>query len=234
MNTLKGPLRIVSREMSLTFYINTGITIALLLLYMFLSTKLDGSNEMIGLIFGPFYIVFLTFAFIFFKSYKFILALGGTRQQFMLSSYIAGLFYILASALVLTAMHYLGKAIFENGYVFHMADILPNANPAMYFWVDFLWLFILFGIGMFAQVINFNLGAIRSLIIAGIIILGSITAYFFIDLAPLFEFFINDYLLFLHLLALGSLILMTLSFFMMKNAPLERGDRKIFKVRAVN
>lgn len=233
MNTLKGPFSVVFKEMKLTFYINTGITIALFALYIFLSTQLDG-NEMLGLIFGPFYIVFLTYAFIFFKSYKLILSFGGTRKQFMLSSFIAAFLYITAGTIVLTALHYIGEVTFQDGYVFHMADILNDANPAMYFWVDFLWLFILFGLGMFAQVINFNLGALRTLILAAIIILGSVSAYFFINLTPLFEFIINEYLLFLHLLALGSLVLLAASYFMMRNAPLERGDRKIFKANTVN
>ena len=233
MNTLKGPFKVVSKEMRLTFYINTGITIALFALYIFLSTQSDG-NELLGLIFGPFYIVFLTYAFIFFKSYKLILSFGGTRKQFMLSSFISAFLYITAGTIVLTTLHYIGKAIFQNGYVFHMADILNDANPAMYFWVDFLWLFILFGVGMFAQVINFNLGALRSLILAAIIILGSVAAYFFMDLTPLFEFIIQEHLLFLHLSALISLILIAVSYFMMRNAPLERGDRKIFRVSTVN
>lgn len=233
MNTLKGPFKVVSKEMRLTFCINVGITIALFALFIFLSTQLDG-NEMLGLIFGPFYIVFLTYAFMFFKSYQFILSFGGTRKQFMISSFISSLLYIGLGTILLTVLHYMGEMVFHNGYVFHMADILSDANPAMYFWVDFLWLFILFGIGMFAQVINFNLGTLRTLIAAAAIILGSVTAYFFMDLTPLLEFFITDYMLFLHLLALGSFILLVLSYFIMRNAPLERGDRKIFSTAATN
>lgn len=233
MNTLKGPFKIVAKEMSLTFYINVGITIALFALYIFLSTQLDGNN-MLGLIFGPFYVIFLTFPFIFFKSYKYILSLGGTRKQFMISSFIAGLLYILAGAVILTILYYAGKLLLQDGYMFHMADLLDTANPAMYFWIDFLWLFILFGIGMFVQAINFNLGTLRTLVLAGVLILASITAYFFIDLMPLLEFIVNDHLMFIHLLALGAAGLSVLSYFMMRNAPLERGDRKIFRVNAVN
>ena len=231
MHTLKGPFKVVFKEMSLTFYINVGITIALFALYIFLSTQLD-NNEPLGLIFGPFYIVFLTYTFIFFKSYKFILSFGGTRKQFMVSAFISGFIYLVIGAVLLTVLHYIGEMVFQNGYVYHMADFVNDANPLMYFWVDFLWLFSFFGIGMFAQVINFNLGTLRTLIIAAVIILGLVTAYFFIDLAPLFEFFLTDYMLFLHLFALVSLILLVLSYFMMRNAPLERGDRKIFRISA--
>ena len=134
----------------------------------------------------------------------------------------------------MNVLHLLSRMTFQNGSIFHMAGILNDPNPAMYFWIDFLWLIILFGIGMFAQVINFNLGTIRTLTLAAVLILAAVTAYFFLDLTPLFEFIIIDHLLFVHILALASLILLVLSAFMMKNAPLERGDRKLFTASATN
>lgn len=233
MNTLKGPFKVVSKEMRLTFYINAFLTIALFALYIFLSTKTD-SNELLGVIFGPFYVVFLAYPFVFFKAYKYILALGGTRKQFMISAITASMIHLIGATVLLNVLHLLGESLFHTGYNFHMADILADPNAAMYFWVDFLWLFILLGIGMFAQVIYFNLGAPRTLILGAIIILGSVAAYFFMDLTPLFEFIIQEHLLFLHLSALISLILIAVSYFMMRNAPLERGDRKIFRVSTVN
>lgn len=233
MNTLKGPFKVVSKEMRLTFYINAFLTVALFVLYLFLSTKTD-SPELLGVIFGPFYVVFLAYPFVFFKAYKYILALGGTRKQFMISAITASMIHLVSATLLLNVLHLLGESLFHEGYNFHMADLLTDPNTAMYFWVDFLCLFILLGAGMFTQVIYFNLGASRTLILGAIIILGSVAAYFFIDLTPLFEFIIQEYLLFLHVSALVSLIMLVFSYFMMRNAPLERGDRKVFKVSAVN
>src|SRR5690625_5164200 len=212
MNTLKGPFKVVVKEMNLTFYINVGITIALFLLYIFLSAQVGGDN-MLGFIFGPFYIVFLIYPFIFFRSYKFILSLGGTRKQFMMTSFIATFLYLVMASILLTVLHYIGDMMLQDGYIFHMADILGDANPVLYFWVDFLWMFTFFGIGMFAQAINFNLGTLRTLILAAVILLGSISAYFFIDLTPFFEFFITDYMLVLHLFAAGALLLLVFSYF---------------------
>ena len=82
--------------------------------------------------------------------------------------------------------------------------------------------------------IYFNLGALRTLSGAAVLILTSVALYFFVDLTPLFEFIITDYALFVHLLALGALILLVLSYFMMRNAPLERGDRRIFNTAITN
>lgn len=233
MHSLKGSLKIVSKEMGVTLYINIALTIALFALYLFISFRAD-PGEYLGVIFGPFYVIFLVYPFIFFKSYNFILALGGTRKQFIISSFLATLTFIIICTVILNVLHLLSGMTFQNGHVFHMAGILNDPNPAMYFWIDFLWLIILFGIGMFAQVINFNLGTIRTLTLAAVLILAAVTAYFFLDLTPLFEFIIMDHLLFVHILALASLILLVLSAFMMKNAPLERGDRKLFTASATN
>lgn len=233
MNKLKGPMKIVSKEMSITFYINIGITIALFALFLFLSFRAD-SNENLGILFGPFYVIFLVYPFIFFKSYSFLLALGGTRKQFIISSFISTLIFIIIGTIILNVLYLISGLTFQNGYLFHMADILNNANPAMYFWIDFLWLFILFGLGMFAQVVNFNLGTIRTLSLGAVLLLAGVAAFYFIDLTPLFEFIIMDHLLFVHLLALLSLIMLILSVLMMRNAPLERGDRTIFTRTATN
>ena len=233
MHSLNGSLKIVSKEMGVTLYINIALTIALFALYLFISFRAD-PGEYLGVIFGPFYVIFLVYPFIFFKSYNFILALGGTRKQFIISSFLATLTFIIICTVILNVLHLLSRMTFQNGSIFHMAGILNDPNPAMYFWIDFLWLIILFGIGMFAQVINFNLGTIRTLTLAAVLILAAVTAYFFLDLTPLFEFIIIDHLLFVHILALASLILLVLSAFMMKNAPLERGDRKLFTASATN
>lgn len=233
MSTLKGAFKIVTKEMGLTFYINLALTIGLFALYCLLSFRVEGS-EYLGVIFGPFYVVFLAYPFILFKSYKYILALGGTRNHFLISTLLASFMYLFITVTVLNGLHLIGDMIFQDGYIFHMADLVNDTNTAMYFWVDFLWLSILFGIGMFVQVINFNLGTLRTLSGGAVLILTSVALFFFIDLTPLFEFIITDYALFVHLLALGALILLVLSYFMMRNAPLERGDRKIFNTAMIN
>ena len=233
MNTLKGPLKIVSKEMSITFYINAALTIGLFALFLFLSFRAE-THEHLGILFGPFYAIFLAYPFIFFKSYNFILSLGGTRKQFIISSFLSTLTFIIISTIILNILYLISGMTFQNGYLFHMADLLNNPNVAMYFWIDFLWLIIIFGIGMFVQAINFNLGTIRTLSLAAVLILAFVTAYFFLDLTPLFEFIIMDHLLFIHIFALVSLIMLALSALMMRNAPLERGDRKLFTSIATN
>src|SRR5690606_10515817 len=145
MNTLKGPFKIVTKEMGLTFYINLALTIGLFGLFYFLSFRAEG-NEYLGLIFGPFYVVFLIYPFILFKSYKFILSMCGTRNHFLISTFFATLMYLVIGVIVLNALYIMSEMIFRDGYIFHMADLMSDSNPVMYFWIDFLWLFILFAI----------------------------------------------------------------------------------------
>lgn len=227
MNTLKGPFKIVEREMRVTFYISLAITIALFALYFFLSFRVE-ANTSLGAMFGPFYGVFFFYPFIIAKTYKYILSMGGTRNQFFFGTVLAMLMYLVITVLVLNGLYLLSEAIFQNAFVFHMADLLHEANLPMYFWIDFLWLFILFGLGMFIQVVYFNFGTPRTLSGAGVLLLAAVAVFFFVDLTPLIEFIITEHTLFVHLLALISLVLMLLSYFLIRNAPLARGDRKLF------
>lgn len=233
MNTLKGPFKIVKKEMGITFYINLALTFALFALYFFLSFRVN-ENENLGVLFGPFFAVFLLYPFLMFKSYRLIISLGGTRKQFTVSVLLATLMFLVIAAVVLNVLYMLGEMIFPNGHMFHMADLINDAGPVMYFWIDLLWLFILFSIGMIVKVIYFNLGTVRTLSGGAILLLAGITVYFYVDFGPFFEFIITDHLLFVHLLAIGAAACLVLSYFMMRNAPLERGDRKLFNTSAVH
>ncbi|MBM7839933.1 putative membrane protein [Alkalihalobacillus xiaoxiensis] len=224
MNTLKGPFQLISKEMNQTFLINAGITIALMGLFIFLSFYADG-NESLGVIFGPFYVIFLVYPFFLIKGYKCILSLGGTRKQYMIATYLSVAIYIVLSVLILNGFYFLSPYLLNQGYIFHIADLVNGSNPFLYLWVDALWLFILFGIGAIAQSIYFNLGAVRSLSVGAIFLLVSLATVFFADLSPIIEFFITEHLLFVHTLTGISGLFVLLSYMFMKNGPLETGDR---------
>ncbi|GAK09176.1 hypothetical protein [Geomicrobium sp. JCM 19038] len=227
MNTLKGPFRLIFKEMKPTFLINAGITIALMGLFVFLSFYADG-NENIGVLFGPFYAIFLFFPFFLMKGYKCILSLGGTRKQFMISTYLSVTIYTILGVLTLNGFYYLSPYVLNQGYIFHMGDLVNESNPFLYLWVDALWLFILFGIGVLAQTVYFNLGTVRTLSVGAVLLIASLATFFFADLGPLFEFFITEQLAFVHILAGISVLFVLLSYLFMKNGPLEKGDRYLF------
>ncbi|AXF57381.1 hypothetical protein [Salicibibacter kimchii] len=227
MNTLKGPFRLIMKEMKMIYYINVGVTIALMALYIFLSYYL-GENEHLGVTFGPFYAIFLIFPFILFKGYKYILSLGGTRKQFMIATYLSIGIYIVLSGMLLNGLHFLSPYLLNDGYIFHMADLVNGSHSLLYVWIDVLWMIILFGVGMIAQSIYFNLGTVRTLSSGAALLIAILATYFFADLGPLIEFIIVDHLLFVHILAGISVLFMLFSYLLMKNGPLERGDRYVF------
>ncbi|ALX48407.1 hypothetical protein [Lentibacillus amyloliquefaciens] len=227
MNTLKGPFLLMFKEMRLTFYINFGITIALMALYIFLSYS-TGENGDLGSIFGPFYAVFLIYPFILFQGYKYILSLGGTRRQFMMATFASVSIYMVLSVLILNGLHLLSQFFIDQGQMFHMADLVNGSHPLLYIWIDLLWVVFLFGVGIMIKTIWFNLGNVRTLICGAILLMVLITTYTFADLSPFIEFVIVDHLLFVHILAGIAVLFMLLSFLIMRNGPLERGDRARF------
>src|SRR5699024_22685 len=118
MNSLKAPLKIVSKETGITLYIVIASTIALFGLYV-CQTTIAYSTELLGILFGPFYAIFLAYSFIFFKSYKFILALGGTRKQFIVSSFLSTLAFIIICTIILNVLYLISGMTFQNGFIFH-------------------------------------------------------------------------------------------------------------------
>jgi len=230
MYTLKGPFRLIMKEMSLTFYINIGVTLALMALFIFLSYY-NVANEALGIAFGPFYVIFLVYPFILFKGYKYILSLGGTRKQFMVATFLSVGIYIMLSGIILNGLYFLSPLLFNEGQLFHMADLVSGSHPFLYFWIDLLWMFILFGSAMVIQAIYFNLGTVRTLSGGAALLILVLAAVFFVDLSSLIEFIIAEHLLFVHILAGISLLFMFLSYLIMRNAPLERGDRKLIKMQ---
>ncbi|MBM7632373.1 hypothetical protein [Geomicrobium sediminis] len=227
MNTLKGPFKIIIKEMNPTFFWNVGITIALMGLFIILSFYTDG-NEQLGITFGPFYVIFLVYPFILMKAYKCILSLGGTRKQYMIATFLSIGIYLVLSAIILNGLYSLSPYVLNQGYIFHMGDLVNESNPFLYVWIDVLWMFILFGIGVLAQTVYFNLGTVRTLSVGAVLLIGSLATVFFADLGPLFEFFITEQLAFVHILAGISALFVLLSYLFMKNGPLEKGDRYLF------
>lgn len=230
---LKGPIRILLKEMNVTFYINLIITIALVPLYIFISMT-DNTDNFNGVLFGPFYVILFIFPFVVFKCYQYILSLGGTRKQFMLSLLVSLVFYLILCALILNVLYFNIQGLLQSGNIVHMAETLDSTSYILYFWVDILWMFLLFAIGLLIQVIHFNFGTLKTFIIAGVLLITSTAIYFLVDLTPLVEFIFNDYLLFLNLTGVAAVIIIIFSYFMMRNAPLERGDIRVFGKHVMN
>lgn len=232
MNTFTGPFRLMMKEMSMTFYINIAITFVLFLFFNFIGF-IDAADSGIFFLFGPLFIVFLLYAFINFKGYQYIVSLGGTRKQFVFAFYLSGLIFSLISVLLLNLFYYLSTNIINSASTsvdfFHFANLVNTSNGLVYLWVDFSWIFFLFSLGMIAKTIWFNYGTILSLVVATILLIISTVVIVFSDMSWLMDLFFLHHLPFVTILFGFALVFLLVSYLLMKNAPLEKGNRLNFK-----
>ena len=230
MNTFTGPFRLMLKEMSMTFYINTAITFVLFIFFNFLGF-IDAEKSGSFILFGPFIIVFLLYPFINFKGYQYILSLGGTRKHFVWAFYLSALIYSVIGVIFLNVLYYLSVNIFDSGSVkfMHLASFVNDANMLVYLWVDISWILFVFGLGMIAKTIWFNFGTIISLAIATVLLIAAMVMIVFGDISRLVEGILNNYLPFVTILLGISIVFLLASYLLMKNAPLEKGDRLISK-----
>ncbi|RKJ19664.1 hypothetical protein D7X33_45695, partial [Butyricicoccus sp. 1XD8-22] len=99
-----------------------------------------------------------------------------------------------------------------------------------YLWIDFSWIIFIFSIGMIAKTIWFNYGSVISLAGATLLLMITIVIIIFGDISWLFEFIFTNYLLFVTVLFVLSLVLLIFSYLLMLNAPLEKGNRLISNI----
>ena len=230
MNTFTGPFRLMMKEMSMTFYINTAITFVLFSFFNLLGfIELTKSGAF--LLFGPFFFVFMLYPFVNFKGYDYILSFGGTRKQFVLAFYLSALIYGVISVVFLNLLYYLSININKSSSLefYHLANFVSDANWIVYLWVDFSWILFVFSLGMIAKTVWFNYGTLFSLAIATLLLLISIIMVVFGDISRLIEVIFNNYTMFITSLFGLSLVFLLLSYSIMKKAPLEKGSRLIFK-----
>ncbi|MED4531566.1 hypothetical protein [Metabacillus fastidiosus] len=240
MNTFKGPFRIMFEDLRLQFYILAGVTSFLSILYIVLGIFVPSDDKFIvGVSFGPFYGFFLIYPFFFYtKGFKYIISLGGTRKQFLLSSFLNISLFLVMAIIILNGFYfltdYLVKEGISKGTLFHMGNLVNGAAPYLYPWIDLLWGIILFSIGFFLSSIWYYFGTLRTMIGLTVFALLVITFIAFSDLYGIINSIIGYYVVFVHILAVAGIVMMILSYFIMRNGPLERGKTAGFTVGSGN
>lgn len=228
MNTFKGPFRVIFEDLRIQFYILTGATVVLSLVYLIIG-KILSSHETftVGASFGPYYSLYLYYPFLAYtKAYKYTLSLGGTRKQF-LGSTIANIgIFLIMTTFILNLFYYLTEYLSNLGIIsaslIHMGDLVKGASPLLYPWIDLLWGIILFGIGLFVSSFWFYFGTVRTMIAATLLLVIAIIYFAFGDFSPFIQFMVSEHLAFVHILAGIACLLIVLSYFIMRNGPFER------------
>ncbi|WP_102275272.1 hypothetical protein [Cytobacillus massiliigabonensis] len=228
MNTFKGPFRVIFEDLRIQFYILTGATLVLSLVYLIIGKILASHDTFtVGASFGPYYSLFLYYPFLAYtKAYKYTISLGGTRKQFLLSTIANTGIFLLMTTLILNAFYlltdYLANKEIISAKLIHMGDLVKGASPLLYPWIDLLWGIILFGIGLFLCSCWYYFGTVRTMIAATILLILAISYIAFGEISPFIQFMISKHLTFVHILAGISCLLIFLSYFIMRNGPLER------------
>jgi len=232
MNTFVGPFRLMMKELGPTFYINALITFVLFIFF----TILGFSNADSGtfMLFGPLFIIFLLYPFINFRGYRYILSLGGTRKQFVLAFYLAAFIYSVSGVLLLNLFYYISTHMSEKNSVnfIHLANFVNDSNWFVNLWVDFSWIVFVFGLGMIAKTILFNYGTLVSLTITTVLLIISVIVFVFGDISWLLDLIFNQHLLFVNVMLGVSVLFLSFSYILMRNAPLEKGNRLNIKTKS--
>ncbi|GAF63355.1 hypothetical protein BTS2_0246 [Bacillus sp. TS-2] len=227
MNTFKGPFQLFYEELRLQVMI-----IAIITAFIFAVATVIG--YLVGVqinhtIFGPVYGLLFIYPFIAFtKGYKNLMALGGTRKQFLLSVFLNAFLFISIAMILLNSLYFLNQYLFIRDLTYlnliHTAGFFPNESIILYFWSDFIWGILAFSIGFVINALWQYFGAIKSLMIATIIGIGILIWYIVGgDFVSLITFIVERPLLFIHILLASALSFLGISYLLMKNGPLEKG-----------
>ncbi|WP_404427949.1 hypothetical protein LG296_09055 [Ureibacillus chungkukjangi] len=230
MNSFVGPFRLMIKEMSMTFYINATITFVLFIFFNLLGV-FDVAKSGIFFLHGPLFIVFLLYPFINFKGYQYILSFCGTRKQFVFAFYLSSLIYGAISILLLNLFYYLSKIINANNTIefFHLANIVNDSNLLMELWIDFTWLIFVFSLGIIAKTIWFNYGTLFTLSLATFLIIAVTIVALFAEISKILDVIFDNYMLFIVILFGLSFTFLLISYLLMRNAPLEKGNRVLIR-----
>lgn len=229
-STFNGPFKLMFEDLKKQTIIILSITVSILILFS-ISGYLIGEN-FTGAIFGPIYGFFLIYPFLLYnKTYKYVLSLGGTRRQYLLSTIINTVLFIFINTAFLNVMYQLNLYLSENNgnlvHLQHVGLLFQSDNPVLYWWADVVLCVFLFGVLLLVNSLWFYLGTIRLLI--GITIFGGILVVWFTNegMGKIIDLFINHLLTFIHILGFAGLCGMALSYLIMRNGPLERGGHLV-------
>ncbi|WP_413381742.1 hypothetical protein [Alkalihalobacillus sp. 1P02AB] len=227
MNTFKGPFLILFEDLRFQIYIILLITFFLEVFMVGLGLLLN-VDQFAAVVFGPIYGLFIIYPFILFnKSYKYTLAFGGTRKQFLFATYLNVGLFLLITMLILNGMYQLNQWVFDRGIssaqFIHAGWIHESTNAFLYIWTDILWGVFAFGLGFMMNSVWYYFGTVKALIVGtllGLVLIGWGT---FGDFSKIISFIVEHSLAFMNTVGgLGGLFLV-ISYFLMRNGPIERG-----------
>ncbi|KMK75892.1 hypothetical protein [Alkalihalobacillus pseudalcaliphilus] len=231
-----GAFRVVWFELRFHFLNFLIVTVLLAGFYFLMGMIASVVNPINGLLFGAYYGFMLLAPLIMYKStYPVILALGGTRKQFVYAAISVLIIAVLLAMMILNLLYQLYLFFNHLGIIstelLHLGMLLNSQHALAYFWIDILYGLCLIGIGLVATSIWHRFGVLKMLVGATVCILMIITWLAVGDGSSVFSYVMNEHFAFAHILAGVGLLCIFGFYLLMRNSPIERvshGDQKEF------
>ncbi|WLR41822.1 hypothetical protein LC087_13355 [Bacillus carboniphilus] len=231
MNAVKGTYRLLYEDMRFYLILFSAITILMAAVYLFIGIFFDA--DYYGTLFGPLYGAICTVAiYELVVTFPIAIGLGSTRSLFIKCYFLMGFLMVFGTTFVLNSLYFIIYLLETNGFhkvgVFH-PGMFYSYEPKLipFFWIDFMVGLTLFGLSSFITMSWRRLGTVQffiyffiiTMFITSIIaILGTNQSIEWISKFSPLEIF--------NTIGLFGLILILLTYPLMKNAPLKMKGAK--------
>ncbi|GGI13119.1 hypothetical protein [Gottfriedia solisilvae] len=233
MSSIKGTYQLIFDDLRWYFMLFSTITLGLSVIYLLISFMFNIPSGTEAALFGPTFGGICTFAVAgLVIPIQVAIGLGSTRVQFLKSYNVMASLMVVASITFLNLLYLIMNFLFDKGinkfHFFHAGEwYSTNYHFFSYYWIDLMIGFFILGISSLIAVLIRRLGVLNFLIllvgISIIITLSSITGYIPTIFGWILE---NNVLMIFTILGIVGMILQSLTFPMMKNAPLKMKSRE--------
>ncbi len=237
MSAIKGNLYMIYHEARWTIVqvLFLYIILPLMALWVLIGLLFNLTPDVATAIPVPVYINVAIIAVIGFKPlYLSAVSLGSTRVQYLKAFYLVGLGSVFTAMLLLNICQYLLKTVYQQ--LFGWSKILhpgllvqPDYHFTTYFWVDLMAGLFLFGLTFLIYSLWHRLGTSIILLIAMIIVSGTVLLYYGGVLNFWYTWLIGLNISpsgYFTLLGAAGLLALFLTYPLMRNAPLQPKPRK--------
>lgn len=232
MSSIKGTYQLIFDDLRWYFLLFSTITLGLSVIYLFVSVIFNIPSGTEAALFGPTFGGISTFAVAgLVIPLQVAIGLGSTRIQFLKSYNVMAVLMVIGSITFLNVLYVIMNFLLDKGinkfHFFHAgAWYSSDYHFLAYYWIDLMIGFFILGISSIIAVLIRRLGVLNflilTLVISTVITFTSITGYNSTIFGWILE---SNVLMTFSILGLIGMMLQSLTFPMMKNAPLKMKSR---------
>ncbi len=237
MSAIQGNLYMIYRDARwvLGQVLFLYVILPLMVLWVLIGLLFSLTPEVATAIPVPVYINIAIFAVVGFRPlYPSAVGLGSTREQYLKAFYLIGMVSVFTVMALLNICQYLLKTIYQH--IFGWSNILhpgllvrPDYHFLTYFWVDLVFGLFLFGLTFLIYCIWYRLGATKTLLFAMLFFSGASLLYYSGSFSSWYTWLAGwniSPLSYFNLLGALGLLMLFMTYPIMRNAPLQPKPRK--------